>query len=95
MSAWYRFKTPHHTVKVGCIRQSRSKNCLPIESSFPGPFNQRVMVHKSSNTFSKDDIEKKMIVNRASESFFPQKGRESVLYSKLLVKKQSLNLLDK
>lgn len=53
------------------------------------------MVHKSSNTFSKDDIEKKMIVNRASESFFPQKGRESVLYGKLLVKKQSLNLLDK
>lgn len=30
----------------------------PMESSLPGPFNQRVMVHKSSKTFSVNVMER-------------------------------------
>lgn len=30
----------------------------PMESSLPGPFNQRVMVHKSSKTFSVNFMER-------------------------------------
>ena len=37
---------------------------LPMESSFPGPFNQRVMVHKSSKTFSVNFMERAYMPNK-------------------------------